>query len=83
MKNSISRLGMSDNKEILNISELYGYDDDYLPDSDYPISYHDISKSQKNYSKLQQKLVSNNDYTLNTFRGGDQDYRLIFQNSKI
>ena len=32
------RLEMSDNQEILNIYELYGYDDTDLPDSAYPIS---------------------------------------------
>ena len=38
-------LEMSDNQEILNISDLYGYDDEYLPDSAYPIRYHDIAKA--------------------------------------
>ena len=74
---------MSDNQEILNISELYGYDDDDLPDSAYPICYRDISKAQKTDAKLQQNLVSHKYYTLNTFHGGDQNHRLIFQNIKI
>ena len=74
---------MSDNQEILNISEIYGYDDEDLPDSDYPIRYHDIAKSQKTDAKLQQKLVSHKDYTLDTFRGGNQNHRLIFRNNKI
>ena len=43
---------MSDNKEILNISELYGYNDKDLPDRAYPISYHDIAKAQKTDAKL-------------------------------
>ena len=38
---------MSDNQEILNISELYGYNDADLPDSTYPIRYQNISKAQK------------------------------------
>ena len=38
---------MSDNQEILKISELYGCDDNDFPDSDYPICYHDIAKAQK------------------------------------
>ena len=42
---AISHLEMSDNQEILNISELYGYDDEDLPNSAYPIYYHDISKA--------------------------------------
>ena len=74
---------MSDNQEILNISELYGYDDEDLPDSAYPICYHDRAKAQEPNAKLQQKLVSHRDYTLNTFRGGDKDHRLIFRNNKI
>ena len=71
---------MSDNQEILNILELYGYDDDDLADSAYPIRYHDISKAQKSDAKLKQKLVSHKDYTLGTFRGGDQKHRLICRN---
>ena len=74
---------MSDNQDILNISELYGYDDKDLPDSAYPIRYHDIAKAQKTDAKLQQKLVSHKDYIFNTFCGGDQSDRLIFRNKKI
>ena len=60
---------MSDNQEILNISELYGYSDKDMPASSYPIRYHDIAKAQKTYAKLKLKLVSQKDYTLDTFRG--------------
>ena len=74
---------MSDNQETLNISELYGYDDKDLPDSAYQIRYHDITKAQETDSKLQQKLVSHKDYTLDTFRGGDKDHRIICRNNKI
>ena len=74
---ALSSLDMSDNKDILNISKLYGYNDDDMPDSAYPICYHDISKAQKNDAKLQQKLVSHKEYTLDTFRGGDQNHCLI------
>ena len=74
---------MSNSKEILNISELYGYDDDDPTDSAYPIRYNDISKAQKNDAKLKQKIVAHKDYTLDTFCGGDQNHRLIFQNRKI
>ena len=66
---ALSHLEMSYNQQILNIYELYGYDDEDLPDSSYPIRYHDIAKSQKTDAKLQQKLVSHKDYTLDTFRG--------------
>ena len=74
---------MSYNPNILNISELYGYDHADLPDNAYPILYHDIAKSQKTDAKLKQKLVSHEDYTLNTFCGGDQIHRLICRNRKI
>ena len=80
---ALSRLEMSDNKEILNIYDIYDYDDEDLPDSAYPICCHDIAKSQKTASKLKQKLVSHKDYTLNTFCGDDQNHRLIFRNSRI
>ena len=66
------------NKEILNISEIYGYDDEDLPDSAYPIHYHDIAKAQETDAKLQHKLVSHKDYNLDTFCEGNKDHRLIF-----
>ena len=81
--NSLSQLDMSDNKYILNISEIYGYDRKKLPDSAYSIFYHNIAKAQKTDAKLQQKLVSHKDYTLDNFRGDDQNHHLICQNSKI
>ena len=74
---------MSDSQEILNISELYGYDDEDLTDKTYPIRYHDIAKAQKTDTELKQKLGSHKDYTLDTFRGGDQNHRLICGNNKI
>ena len=74
---ALSHLKMSDNQEILNISELYGYNDTDIPDSCYSIRYHDISKAQKIDAKLNQKLVSHKYYTLNNFCGGDQNHRLI------
>ena len=79
---ALSRLENSPNQEILNISELYGYDDKDMPDSAYPICYHDIAKAQETDDKLQQKLVSHKDYTLDTFRGGDKDHRLICRKKK-
>ena len=69
---SLSRLEMSDNQEILNISELYDYDDANLTDSAYPICYHDMAKTQKTDAKLKQKLVWHKDYTLDTFCGVDK-----------
>ena len=47
VSDTLSSLEMSDNQEILKISELYGYYEVDLPDSDYPIRYHDIAKAQK------------------------------------
>ena len=80
---ALYRLENSPNQEILNISELYGYDDEDMPDSAYPIRYPDISKAQETDAKLQQKLVSHKEYTLDNFRGGNKDHRLIFRNKKI
>ena len=81
--NALYCLEMSDNQEILKISELYGYNDKDLPESAHPIRYHDISKAQETDAKLQQNLVSHKDDTLDTFLGGDKDHRLICQNNKI
>ena len=66
---------------IVSISELYGYDDKDMSDSAYPICYHNIVKVQKTDAKLKQKLVSHKDYTLDTYRGGDQNHRLICRNN--
>ena len=52
MTDALSCLEMRDNQEIVNISEIYGYDDKDLPDIAYPIHYHNISKSQKIDDKL-------------------------------
>ena len=49
---ALSCLEMSHNQEILNISELFGYDEEDLTDSAYPICYHNISKAQKTDVKL-------------------------------
>ena len=81
--NALSRIEMNDNQYILNISEIYGYDDKDLLDSAYPICYNDIAKAQKSDAKLNQKLVSHKDYILYTFCRGDQNHRLIFRNKKI
>ena len=80
---AIYRLDMSDNQEILKISELYGYDELDLPDIADPICYHNIPKAQETDAKLKQNLVSHKDYTLYTFRGRNQDHLLIFRNNKI
>ena len=66
---ALSRLEMSDNQEILSIYELYGYNDEDLPDSAYPIRYHDISKAHKTDAKLKLKLVSHKDLPSTPFVG--------------
>ena len=53
---ALSCLEMSDNQEIINISDLYGHGDKDLPESAYPICYHDISKTQEIDAKLPQKV---------------------------
>ena len=80
---ALSHFEMSDNQEILNISDIYGYNDADLSDSAYPILYHYISKAQETEAKLSQNLVSHRNYTLHTLCGGDQNHRLICQNRKI
>ena len=74
---------MSDNQEIFNIYELYGYDNADLPDSSYPNIFHDIAKAQKTDAKLNQMLVSHKNYNLDTFCGGDQNHCLICRNRRI
>ena len=74
---------MIDNQDILDISEIYSYNYDDLPDSAYLIRYQDIYKANKTDDKLQEKLVSHKDYTVNTFRGDNQNHRLICQNNEI
>ena len=71
---ALSRLEMRNNQEILNISELYGYNDEDMPDSSYPIRYHNIVKAHKTNAKLKKKLVSHKDYTLDTFHRGNQNH---------
>ena len=46
------------NQDILNISELYGYGDNDLPDSAYPICYHNISKAQEPITFYSRKMNS-------------------------
>ena len=52
VSDALSRLEKIPNQEILNISELYGYDDEDMPDSAYPIRYHDIAKAQETDAKF-------------------------------
>ena len=79
LANALYGLKIGDNQDILNIYQLYGYNDENLPDSAYPIRYHDIAKAQKTDAKLNHKLISHKDYTLNTFHGGNQNHHLIWR----
>jgi transposase InsO family protein len=80
---ALSRLDIDDDREIFNVSECFGYDDDDLPPSSFPIRYIDIARSQKKDLKLQQKLASHKDFAETTFRGGDKAHQLICHNGKI
>ena len=53
---NISCFEMSDNQDILNIYQNYGYYDKDLPYSANPICYHDIVKAQKTDDELQKSL---------------------------
>ena len=44
---SLSRLDMKTDREIFNITEAAGYDDDDLPEGDFPIQYSLIEKKSK------------------------------------
>jgi predicted aspartyl protease len=80
---SLSRLEIDDKREIFNISECFGFDDEDLPASAFPIRYRDIAKAQKADPSLQKKLASHKDYSTATFRGGDKSHELICHNTKI
>jgi hypothetical protein len=43
---ALSRLPIDNDQEIFNISEYFGYDDDDLPPSSFPLRYRDIAKVQ-------------------------------------
>jgi hypothetical protein len=69
---ALSRLDIEDDREIFNISECFGFDDDDddLPDSAFPVRYRDIAKAQKATTALQIKLASHKDYDETTFCAG-------------
>jgi hypothetical protein len=80
---ALSRLEIDDDQEIFNISECFGYDDDDLPHSSFPLRYKDIAKAQRANPALQQKLKNKKNYSEATFRGGDKEHILICHNGKI
>jgi hypothetical protein len=80
---ALSRLDIEDDREIFNISECFGFDDDDLPESAFPVRYRDIAKAQKATPALQIKLASHKDYDETTFCGGDTTHILICRKGKI
>jgi hypothetical protein len=60
---TLSRLDIDDEREIFNISKYFGFDDEVLPASTFPVRYQDIAKAQKADTKLQKKLASHKDYS--------------------
>jgi hypothetical protein len=53
---ALSRLEIDDEQEIFNISECFGYDDDNLPTSSFPLRHEDIAKAQLDNPALLFKL---------------------------
>jgi hypothetical protein len=74
---ALLRLDIEDDQEIFNISECFGYDDDNLPSSSFPLQYKDIKKAQVSNPELQATLHSHKDYNYSPFQGGDKDHQLI------
>jgi hypothetical protein len=80
---ALSRLEIDDEQEIFNISECFGYDDDDLPPSSFPLRCEDIAKAQLDNPALLSKLKTNKDFGETTFRGGDEEHKLIGHHGKI
>jgi transposase InsO family protein len=80
---ALSRLEIDDDQEIFNIAECFGFDDDDLPPSSFPLRYKDIAKEQRANAALQLKLKNHKNYSEATFRGGDIEHKLIVHNGKI
>jgi hypothetical protein len=82
--NALSRLPIDDDQEIFNISECFGYDDDDLPPSSFPLWYRDIAKAHRANPDLLLKLKNkSSSYTETTYRGGDKEHKLICHTGKI
>jgi hypothetical protein len=79
--NALSRLDTDDNQEIFNVSECFGYDDEDLPPSSYPMRHEDIAKAQLDDPASQTKLKNHKGHNKITFHGGDKDYKLIYHNA--
>jgi transposase InsO family protein len=79
---ALSRLEIDDDQEIFNISECFCYDDDDLPPSSFPLRHKDIAKAQLDNPALPLKLRTNEDFSEATFRGGDEEHKLMCHNGK-
>ena len=80
---AFSHLEIDDKREIFNLSESFGFDDNDLPATAYPLRYCDIAKAQKSHPSLIKKLTSHKNYSKATFRGGNKPNHLICHNGKI
>ena len=70
---ALSRLDMDTDREIFNITEATGFDDEDLPLGAFPLKFADIKKSQTKDKGLQAKLNSKSPYIENIFHGGEKD----------
>jgi hypothetical protein len=59
------------------------YDDDDLPPSSFPLRHKDIVKAQLDNPTLLLKLKTNKYFSEATFRGGDEEHKLMCHNGKI
>ena len=80
---ALSRLDMDNNREILNLTEAAGYDDEDLPSGSFPIRYSAIRKEQQKDKVLMAKLKPGSDYTEQLFRGDNKQISLICKDGKI
>jgi hypothetical protein len=79
----LSRLNIEDDREIFNIAKSFGFDDNDLPASAFPVCYRNIAKTQRAHPALQKKLASHKDCSKTTFCWGDKTYELTCQTLKI
>jgi hypothetical protein len=81
---ALSRLTeIDDEQEIFNITECFGYDDDNLPPSSFPLRCEDIAKAQLDNPALLSKLRTNEDFSEATFHGGNKEHKAMCHNGKI
>jgi hypothetical protein len=79
---ALSRLEIDDEQETFIISECFGYDDDDLPPSSFPLQDKDIAKAHELiqlYFKKSKIRVA----TPKLHHGGDKEHKLICHNGKI